>query len=103
MSIETPHEYGGSEASFTTAIIAIEELAKVDPSVSVMADVHVCPCDWVLIFQNTLVNTTVRQYGSPRLKEKYLSQLSHEKLGSFCLSEPASGSDAFVTSAAGHS
>ena len=31
MSIETPAEYGGVEASFTTAIIAIEELAKVDP------------------------------------------------------------------------
>jgi Acyl-CoA dehydrogenase, N-terminal domain len=45
MSIETPSEYGGSEASFTTAIIAIEELAKVDPSVSVMADVHVYPRD----------------------------------------------------------
>lgn len=41
MGIEIPHEYGGSEASFTTAIIAIEELAKVDPSISVMADVHV--------------------------------------------------------------
>lgn len=42
MGIEIPSEYGGSDASFTTAIIAIEELAKVDPSVSVMADVHVC-------------------------------------------------------------
>ena len=41
MAIETPAEYGGSEASFTTAIIAIEELAKVDPSISVMCDVHV--------------------------------------------------------------
>jgi alkylation response protein AidB-like acyl-CoA dehydrogenase len=41
MGIEIPSEYGGSDASFTTAIIAIEELAKVDPSVSVMADVHV--------------------------------------------------------------
>jgi len=41
MAIEIPHEYGGTEASFTTAIIAIEELAKVDPSISVMADVHV--------------------------------------------------------------
>ena len=41
MGIEIPAEYGGSEASFTTAIIAIEELAKVDPSISVMADVHV--------------------------------------------------------------
>jgi alkylation response protein AidB-like acyl-CoA dehydrogenase len=41
MGIETSTDYGGSEASFTTAIIAIEELAKVDPSVSVMVDVHV--------------------------------------------------------------
>jgi short-chain 2-methylacyl-CoA dehydrogenase len=41
MGIEIPAEYGGSEASFTTAIIAIEELARVDPSISVMADVHV--------------------------------------------------------------
>jgi len=41
MGIEIPSEYGGAGASFTTAIIAIEELAKVDPSVSVMADVHV--------------------------------------------------------------
>jgi alkylation response protein AidB-like acyl-CoA dehydrogenase len=43
MGIEVPAEYGGSEASFTTAIIAIEELAKVDPSISVMTDVHVLP------------------------------------------------------------
>ena len=43
MGIEIPAEYGGSEASFTTAIIAIEELAKVDPSISVMTDVHVPP------------------------------------------------------------
>lgn len=41
MGIEIPAEYGGAQASFTTAIIAIEELAKVDPSVAVMADVHV--------------------------------------------------------------
>lgn len=41
MGIEIPAEYGGAHTSFTTAIIAIEELAKVDPSVSVMADVHV--------------------------------------------------------------
>jgi short-chain 2-methylacyl-CoA dehydrogenase len=44
MGIEVPAEYGGAEASFTTAIIAIEELAKVDPSISVMTDVHVPLC-----------------------------------------------------------
>ncbi|KAF8171815.1 mitochondrial acyl-CoA dehydrogenase [Pholiota molesta] len=74
-----------SGMSFTSAIIAIEELAKVDPSVSVLCDVH-----------NTLVNTVVRKYGSAEQQEKWLPLLSESKLGSFCLSEPASGSDAFA-------
>ena len=43
-----------------------------------------------------MVNTAVLKWGSPELKRKYLPQLATEKLGSFCLSEPASGSDAFV-------
>jgi hypothetical protein len=85
MGIETSAEHGGAESSFTAAIIAIEELAKVDPSVSVMCDVH-----------NTLVNTVIRKYGTPEQQEKWLPQLSTSKLGSFCLSEAASGSDAFA-------
>ncbi|KAI0289565.1 acyl-CoA oxidase [Russula brevipes] len=85
MCIETSAEHGGAESSFTSAIIAIEELAKVDPSVSVLCDVH-----------NTLVNTVVRKYGTPEQQEKWLPQLAESKLGSFCLSEPASGSDAFA-------
>ena len=102
MGIETSAEHGGAESSFTSAIIAIEELAKVDPSVSVMCDVH-----------NTLVNTILRKYGTKEQQDKWLPQLSESKvctapescsmvliivcwqLGSFCLSEPASGSDAF--------
>ncbi|KAI5119751.1 hypothetical protein M0805_004083 [Coniferiporia weirii] len=85
MGIETPADYGGSEASFTAAIIAIEELAKVDPSVSVLCDVH-----------NTLVNTIFRTHGTKEQKEKFLSMLAEGSVGSFCLSEPASGSDAFA-------
>ncbi|KAI0938938.1 hypothetical protein AcV5_000490 [Taiwanofungus camphoratus] len=85
MGIETSAEYGGAESSFTAAIIAIEELAKVDPSVSVMCDVH-----------NTLVNTVIRTYGTKEQQDKWLPLLSESKLGSFCLSEPASGSDAFA-------
>lgn len=84
MGIETSVEHGGAESSFTSAIIAIEELAKVDPSVSVMCDVH-----------NTLVNTILRKYGTKEQRDKWLPPLSESKLGSFCLSEPASGSDAF--------
>merc|ERR1719198_2353578 len=63
----------------------MEELAKIDPSVSVCCDVH-----------NTLVNTVLRKYASDAVKDKYLPQLSTSKLGSFALSEPASGSDAFA-------
>lgn len=85
MGIETPEEYGGANASFVSAIIAVEELAKVDPSVSVMNDVH-----------NTLVNTCIRNWGTDALKAKYLPELATSKVGSFCLSEPASGSDAFA-------
>ncbi|KAG8846419.1 hypothetical protein FRB91_000831 [Serendipita sp. 411] len=51
MGIETSSEHGGSEASFTSAVIAIEELARIDPSVSVLCDVH-----------NTLVNTIFRKW-----------------------------------------
>jgi short-chain 2-methylacyl-CoA dehydrogenase len=85
MGIETSSDHGGSESSFTSAIIAIEELAKVDPSVSVLCDVH-----------NTLVNTVLRKYATQEQKDKWLPLLATEQLGSFCLSETASGSDAFA-------
>ncbi|KAF5372009.1 hypothetical protein D9615_008050 [Tricholomella constricta] len=85
MGIETSAEHGGAECSFTSAIIVIEELAKIDPSVSVMCDVH-----------NTLVNTIFRTYGTQEQQAKWLPQLAESKLGSFCLSETASGSDAFA-------
>jgi len=85
MSIEIPEEYGGSGMNFTAAIVAIEELARVDPSVSVMVDVH-----------NTLVNTAILKYGTKESHEKWLPKLASDTLGSFCLSEPASGSDAFA-------
>lgn len=41
MGIETDSKYGGSESSFMSAILTIEELAKVDPSISVICDVQV--------------------------------------------------------------
>jgi len=85
MGIEIPEEYGGAGMNFVSAIIGIEELARVDPSVSVMCDVH-----------NTLVNTAILKYGTQESKRKWLPLLATESVGSFCLSEPASGSDAFA-------
>ncbi|TIB80960.1 hypothetical protein E3Q22_01557 [Wallemia mellicola] len=85
MAIEVDSKYGGSDCSFMSVILTIEELAKVDPSVSVMCDV-----------QNTLVCTVFNKYATESQKSHYLPQLSTDKIGSFCLSEPASGSDAFA-------
>jgi alkylation response protein AidB-like acyl-CoA dehydrogenase len=85
MGIETPEEYGGAGAGFFTAIIAVEELSRVDPSVGVFVDV-----------QNTLVNNALLRWANPAQKEKYLSQLSSAKVGAYALSEAGSGSDAFA-------
>ena len=73
MGIETPADLGGAESSFTAAIIAIEELAKVDPSVSVMCDVH-----------NTLVNTVVRKYGTQEQQDKWLPKLAESTVRHYC-------------------
>jgi short-chain 2-methylacyl-CoA dehydrogenase len=69
MGIETSADHGGAEASFMSAIVAIEELAKIDPSVSVLCDVH-----------NTLVNTIFRKYGSDAQKDKWLPMLAENKV-----------------------
>lgn len=85
MAIEIPEEYGGSGMNFTAGIVAIEELARVDASVAVLVDVH-----------NTLVNTAILKYGTQESKRKWLPRLATSSVGSFCLSEASSGSDAFA-------
>src|SRR3982751_7054234 len=70
MGIETPEEYGGAGASFFTAIIAVEELSRVDASVGVFVDV-----------QNTLVNNALIRWGSDAQKEKYLTELASSTVG----------------------
>src|SRR5712664_2990431 len=85
MGIETPEEYGGVGASFFTAILAVEELSRVDASVGVFVDV-----------QNTLVNNAFIRYGNQEQQKKYLPQLASERVGAYALSEAGSGSDAFA-------
>ncbi|AUX40210.1 acyl-CoA dehydrogenase [Sorangium cellulosum] len=88
MGIEIPESYGGSGASFFNAILAVEALAVVDPSVSVLIDV-----------QNTLVANALLRWGADAQKERYLPRLSREWVGSYALSEAGSGSDAFALAA----
>jgi short/branched chain acyl-CoA dehydrogenase len=85
MAIELETEYGGSGASFMSAVLAIEELARVDASVSVCCDV-----------QNTLVVTGLRQWATEQQKRQWLPRLASDTVGSFCLSEVGSGTDAFA-------
>jgi alkylation response protein AidB-like acyl-CoA dehydrogenase len=84
MGIEVSPDYGGNGMNFTCSILAIEEIAKADPSVSVMVDV-----------QNTIVGIPIRRWGTEEQKKKYLPRLCTDTVGSFCLSEAGSGSDAF--------
>ena len=67
MGLEIDPEYGGSGSSFFSAILTIEELAKIDPSVSVFCDI-----------QNTLINTLICKLGTAEQKQKYLPRLAQD-------------------------
>jgi butyryl-CoA dehydrogenase/short/branched chain acyl-CoA dehydrogenase len=85
MGIDIREEYGGQGGTFFQSVLAIEEVAKVDPAASVIVDV-----------QNTLVNNAIEAWGTAEQKQKYLSQLATRSVGSYALSEASAGSDAFA-------
>jgi alkylation response protein AidB-like acyl-CoA dehydrogenase len=85
MAIEIPETYGGAGASFFHAVIAVEELSRVDPSVGVLVDV-----------QNTLVANALIRWGNDDVKRRYLTKLASGSVGAYALSEAGSGSDAFA-------
>ncbi|EPY32608.1 acyl-CoA dehydrogenase [Angomonas deanei] len=70
---------------FVGSVLAIEEIARHDPAMSVTVDV-----------QNTLVNNIFFRYANEAQKKNYLTKLATEKVGCFCLTESTSGSDAFA-------
>ncbi|MDP4853547.1 MAG: acyl-CoA dehydrogenase family protein [Saprospiraceae bacterium] len=76
--------FGGSGLDTISYVLAMEEISKVDNSCSVIMSVN-----------NSLVCWGIEHYGTEEQKVKYLPLLSSgEWIGSFCLSEPESGSDA---------
>ena len=85
MGVEVPAAFGGSDSSFFNAILAVEAFAEVDASLAVVVDV-----------QNTLVNNALLRWGNDEQKKRYLPKLCAEWVGSYALSEPSSGSDAFA-------
>jgi butyryl-CoA dehydrogenase/short/branched chain acyl-CoA dehydrogenase len=85
MGVEIPDQYGGAGAQFFMSILAVEALARVDPSVAVLVDV-----------QNTLCNNAILRWGSEAQQAQYFPRLASRWVGAYALSEAGSGSDAFA-------
>ncbi len=85
MGIEVPEQFGGAAGKFFEAILAVEELSRVDASAGVVVDV-----------QNTLVNNAFLRWGNDEQRKRYLPKMCTEWVGAYALSEAGSGSDAFA-------
>ena len=85
MAIEIPEEHGGAGGTFFDAVLAIEAISTVDPSVAVLVDVH-----------NTLVVNALRRWGTDEQQQRWLPKLAKDTASAYALSEAGSGSDAFA-------
>lgn len=84
LGVLTPEAYGGAGLDYLSYAVLLEEIAAADASHATIMSVT-----------NGLPQTMLLKYGSDAQKRTYLPKLaSGEIIGSFCLSEPHSGSDA---------
>lgn len=85
MGIAIPTQFGGAGGSFFMAVLAIEELSRVDAAAGVIVDV-----------QNTLVNNIFQRWGTAEQQQRFYPRLATDMVGCYCLTESESGSDAFA-------
>ncbi|HLF53544.1 acyl-CoA dehydrogenase family protein [Flavobacterium sp.] len=84
LGILVPEEFGGAGLGYVEYALIIEELAKVDPSISLSVAAH-----------NGLCTNHINQFANTDQKKKYLPDLtSGKKIGAWGLTESSSGSDA---------
>ena len=84
MGMMVDPKYGGSGLDTLSYVLGMEQISRVDNSVSVAMSVN-----------NSLVCWGIETFGSEEQKQKYLLDLAQgKKIGAFCLSEPEAGSDA---------
>jgi len=84
MGIEVPESLGGVGGGLFLTTLAVEELAAVDASTAIYVDV-----------QNTLVIEPLLRWSNEKQRERFLPRLADHVVGSYALSEPEAGSDAF--------
>jgi len=85
MGIEVPEQYGGGGGTFFEAILAVEEISRIDASAGVVVDV-----------QNTLFCNALSRWANEEQKRRYFPRTVKDLLGAYALSEAGSGSDAFA-------
>jgi len=85
MGVEIPAAYGGAGRGLFQVVLAIEELARVDPAVAVVVDV-----------QNALVASALLRHGSGDQRRRYLPRLASGMVGAYAISEADAGSDALA-------
>jgi len=89
MGMMVSPDYGGAGMDTISYVLAMEEISKIDASVSVCMSVN-----------NSLVSWGLEKYGNEEQKQKYLIPLAQANkdgelyIGAFLLSEPEAGSDA---------
>ena len=91
MGIEIPEAHGGAGGTFFHAVLAVEAVSRVDPSVGVVVDV-----------QNTLVINAILRWAGDDQKNALLPRLAGGAVGAYALSEAGSGSDAFALATRAH-
>lgn len=83
MGMMVDPKYNGGGMDTISYVLAMEEISKIDASVSVCMSVN-----------NSLVCLGLEKFGTEEQKQKYLKPLAAHGIGAFCLSEPEAGSDA---------
>lgn len=83
MGMQVPSKFGGGEIGTVSYAMAIEELARVSASVSIIVSVH-----------NSLVLYPMLKFGNDAQKERYIPDMVRgKKLGAYCITEATAGSD----------
>jgi len=84
LGILVPESFGGAGLGYVEYALVVEELARIDPSLSLSVAAH-----------NGLCTNHINVFANDNLKKKYLPDLAGgRKIGAWGLTEPASGSDA---------